>query len=239
MIIHCIGDSHANFFSGFDEMQPEWPSAGIENRLPFFRSYRIGPVLAYKLCEYGTSSRGREKLEQLLSQLEIGSHILFGFGEIDCRAHILLQSENQNRPLEDIISEVVARYLSVIRKTKQAGFRPLIWNVVPSAPTDINQRITVPPQYLFYGSVSERNTVTRIFNRELAAGAETDAIPFLDIFDRLLTPEGDVDRSWYCDEIHLSQKAMPLALEALSRVFPTASFSDPAAADPVSYSAAD
>jgi len=219
MIFHCIGDSHANFFSGTDEIQPEWPAPDIENRLPFFRSYRIGPVLAYNLCEYGTTTRGREKLENLLALLEPGNRIMFCFGEIDCRAHIILQSQKQNRPLAAIIREVVERYFSVILHTRTIGFLPLIWNVVPSAPTEINNRITVPPQYLFHGSCEERNHVTRIFNQNLKTLAESAGIKFLSLFDSLFREDGSVNRFYFSDEIHLSQKAMPLVLKSLSHLF--------------------
>ncbi|MFH2132528.1 MAG: SGNH/GDSL hydrolase family protein [bacterium] len=219
MIIHCIGDSHANFFSGYDEMQPEWPAADIRNRLPFFRSYRIGPVLAYNLGRYGTTTMGREKLERLLTCLNPGSHILFCFGEIDCRAHISLQSQKQKRSPETVIAEVVEKYGSVILHIRQMGFQPLVWNVIPSAPTTINSRIRVPPRYLFHGSCSERNRITRTFNLYLKALTQTAGIKFLNIFDQLLLDDGSVNRSFYSDDIHLSQKAMPLVLASLNDMF--------------------
>ncbi|MBT3224982.1 MAG: hypothetical protein HN745_03610 [Deltaproteobacteria bacterium] len=226
MIFHCIGDSHANFFSGTDEIQPEWPAAEIRNRLPFFRSYRIGPVLAYNLCEYGTTTRGREKLENLLTRLDPGSHVMFCFGEIDCRAHIILQSQKQNRPPEAVIQEVVTRYFSVILETRKMGFQPLIWNVIPSAPTEINDRITVPPQYLFHGSCEERNRVTRLFNQTLKTLAKSAGIQFLSLFDQLFLEDGSVNQSYFSDEIHLSQKAMPLVLESLNKLFKGNGFCD-------------
>jgi len=219
MILHCVGDSHANFFSGYDEMQPEWPAPDIKNRIPQLRSYRIGPVLAYRLCEYGTTYRGREKLEQLLDCLSPGDHLMFCFGEIDCRAHVLIQAERQQRPAEEIISNIVERYLSAIMRVKGRGYRPLLWNVIPSAPTDINERIVVPPQYLFQGSCEERNRITRIFNAELQQAAESADIPFINIFNQLLSESGTVARFFYADDIHLSQRAMPMALAALSEVF--------------------
>lgn len=219
MIIHCIGDSHTNFFSGTDEMQPEWPAPDIRNRLPLFRSYRIGPVLAYNLCEYGTATRGREKLELLLTSLDPGSQIMLCFGEIDCRAHIILQSKKQKRPIEAIISETVDRYFSMILQIGEMGFQPLVWNVIPSAPTEINDKITVPPQYQFHGSCAERNHVTRIFNQTLKTLAESARIHFLSIYERLFLEDGSVNLSYFSDEIHLSQKAMPLVLESLSRLF--------------------
>ncbi len=200
-------------------MQPEWPAPDINNRLPFFRSYRIGPVLAYNLCEYGTSTRGREKLDELLSLLDPNNRIMFCFGEIDCRAHIILQSQKQNRSFEAITAEVVERYFSVILQTRTKGFDPIIWNVIPSAPTEINSRITVPPQYLFHGSCEERNRVTRHFNRTLKTLAESKGMKFLSLFDRLFLKDGSVNQSYFSDEIHLSQKAMPLVLKSLNQLF--------------------
>ncbi len=164
MLIHCVGDSHANFFSGYDEPQPEWPGDGIKHKYDIFRCYRIGPVLAYNLCEVNTTMRGREKLLQLLELLQPGSHIMFCFGEIDCRAHIVLQSQKQNKPAEKIVKKAVERYFSVIREVKEMGFNPLIWNVVPSAPNDISSNTVVPPAYTFNRTCEARNRVTRKFH---------------------------------------------------------------------------
>ena len=36
VIVHCIGDSHASFFSGFDCIIPEWPQKGNN----FFRNIK-------------------------------------------------------------------------------------------------------------------------------------------------------------------------------------------------------
>ena len=220
MKIHCVGDSHANFFSGYDEPQPEWPGSGIRHRLPYFRCYRIGPVLAYNLNQLGTTSLGREKLLHLLSVLDKGSMILFCFGEIDCRAHIILQAQKQKRPVAAVVNEVVERYQQVILETEKKGFKPLLWNVVPSAPSDINERILVPPQYLFHGSCAERNQVTRLFNQALHDWSQRLHIPFLNIFEQLFDCKGQVNQDFYCDEIHLGQKAMPLVLQKLAEILP-------------------
>ena len=54
-MIHCIGDSHSAVFSGEETMQPEWPELA-SNKLPFFKSYRLGPATAYQLENLGTYS---------------------------------------------------------------------------------------------------------------------------------------------------------------------------------------
>ncbi len=174
-------------------------------------------MLAYNLCEFNTTMRGREKLLQLLEQLQPGSHVMFCFGEIDCRAHIILQSQKQNKPADEIVKKAVERYFSVIRDVREQGFNPLIWNVVPSAPTDINSKIVVPPQYLFHGTSEERNRVTRHFNTYLQDLAESEDIFFLNVFDHFINEDGSVKLEYYCDEIHLGQQAMPIALKGLKK----------------------
>ena len=218
MAIYCIGDSHANFFSGSDEMQPEWPGEGIKHFHPFFRAFRIGPVLAYNLCRNNSSTRGREKLMELLSLFPSKSKVMFCFGEIDCRAHIILQAERQKRPVEGVVRTVAERYFSVIKEVRGMGFTPLIWNVIPSAPTDINSKINVPAKYLFHGTREERNDVTRRFNADLKILAIDHDVFFLDFFDKLMNRDGSVKLEYYCqDDIHLAQKAMPIVLEALKK----------------------
>ena len=119
--IYCIGDSHAGFFSGYDRMQPGWPNKST-NKYSFLKSYRLGPVLAYNLCNFKTRSKGREKLLYILTHfVPLGSKVLFCFGEIDCRAHLLKQSEIQRRDIHDIIRECVDRYFTVIKDTKKKG----------------------------------------------------------------------------------------------------------------------
>ena len=60
-VIYCIGDSHVSFFSGKDAIVPCWPFPS-EDMIPFFRTFRLGPVLAYNLVKVGTKTRGREAL---------------------------------------------------------------------------------------------------------------------------------------------------------------------------------
>jgi len=118
--IYCIGDSHASFFSGYDRIQLGWPNKTFNKKYFFLKSYRLGPVLAYNLCKFKTRSRGREKLLYILTHLiPLGSKVLFCFGEIDCRAHLLRQSEIQKRDIYDIVRECVDRYFSVIKDKKK------------------------------------------------------------------------------------------------------------------------
>lgn len=209
--IYCIGDSHASFFSGYNRVQLGWPNKTI-NKYTFLKSYRLGPVLAYNLCNFKTRSRGREKLLYILTHLiPSGNKVLFCFGEIDCRAHLLKQSELQKRDIHNIIRECVDRYFSVIKDTKEQGFDVIVWNVMPSGITDD----ALEKEYPFYGTNIERNKVPKYFNEYLKQKLEKFNISFIDIFDKLVFENFETNVSYYFDGVHLSQKSMPYFLDEL------------------------
>lgn len=210
-IIHCIGDSHASFFSGQDGIKPLWPAHG-EDRIPVFLSYRLGPILAYNLPKLGTSTQGREKLFTLLiNEIPVGSNVLLVFGEIDCRTYLAKRALLLDEPSQKVVFECAYRYFSVIREMQKLGYEILVWNVIPSTRHDLSQ----DGRYPTYGTCQERNGLTALFNHHLQKMASTNSIPFISIYGHLVDPDGLTNMSFYRDSIHLSQKAMPFALEAI------------------------
>ncbi|HEY8965771.1 MAG TPA: hypothetical protein VIM58_04970, partial [Candidatus Methylacidiphilales bacterium] len=114
--IHCIGDSHASFFTGTDRLAPVWPERPGD-RLPFFRSYRVGPALAWSLGRSGTTARGREQVEAILREaVPPGAPVLFLFGEIDCRCHLLPQAEKQGKPAATVATACAEAYFAAARE---------------------------------------------------------------------------------------------------------------------------
>jgi hypothetical protein len=78
-MIHCVGDSHSSVFSGKDEMQPIWPERS-DDKLSFFKSYRIGPATAYQL------ENKIPIIDEIVKQLNSQDSLLFCFGEVLGRA---------------------------------------------------------------------------------------------------------------------------------------------------------
>ena len=211
-IIYCIGDSHVSFFSGDDTIQPLWP-ARSDDAIPFFRSFRLGPVLAYNLCKTGTTTKGREALLDVLKAIPSGSMVLLCFGEIDCRAHLLKQGIQQRRSLGSVVSECVDRYFGVIQEIGAMGYQPVVWNAIPSTTRDDMHSLANFP---VYGTCLERNRITRLFNQYLKILTEMNGIPFISVFDELVDEHGLTRAEYYQQErIHLSQKAMPLTIQKL------------------------
>ena len=221
-VIHCLGDSHVCFFSGQDRIfQAGLPA---QNILPFFRAWHLGAALAYNLVKPGSSSGGREKLfAALRDRVPPGARVLLGFGEIDCRAHLLKHAEDSRQPLESVVAECVERYFRVIEEVRALGFDVLVYNAPPSC------RRPNKSEYPSHGTALQRNHVTRLFNARLAARCSAARIPFLHTFDDLVPPNSASREYYFMDNIHLAQRAMPATIRRLGDLFPGEDFTPPPA----------
>lgn len=220
--IYCIGDSHVSFFSGKDKIQPLWPKPS-DDVLPYFKTFRLGPILAHSLSKYGSTMKGRELLFVLLdrgisvSEREIPpeSKVLLCFGEIDCRAHLSKQAQRQKREVSSVVSESVERYFSAILEVDNLGYDILVWNVIPSTKSIMRNTNNFPT----LGTCAERNHISQLFNSYLETLCNFHDIKFISIFDDLVDKNGLTRMEYYKDQIHLSQKAMPLVLSKMNEIF--------------------
>ena len=205
-MIHCIGDSHASVFSGKDEMQPVWPDRS-NDILPYFRSYRIGPATAYNLF-----NKIPVISEILYTQVDKENDtVVFCFGEVDIRAHLIKQQQLQNKPLSEIVEECVRRYSEVIIYFIQQGYKVAVWS--PIASWGDNKPYKGPS----FGTNSERNLATAFFYLFLLKYLSVYNTPILSIFVDMIKDDFTTETSFLDDwedcHIHLNQRAMPLILE--------------------------
>lgn len=208
-VIHCIGDSHSSFFSGYDIIQPAYPRRS-KNKYSFFQSHRLGSVLAYSLNKTNTKEKGREKLFELLKTIPSGSNILLVFGEIDCRCHLLFQAEKQKKDLSYVVQQCVSNYLEVVDELRSMNYNVALWAVIPSMESNNNE-------YPTYGSVIDRNICTKLFNQILFIEARNRNIDLISINRFLMKSDFTGKKKYYFDGIHLGQIAMPLAIRELKK----------------------
>lgn len=222
-VIYCIGDSHVSFFSGSDKIQPLWPLNSTDE-LTFFKTFRLGAVLADSLSRYGSAMKGRELLFILLDRkipvlqlrpIPPGSRVLFCFGEIDCRFHIVKQAEMKSSSIESVASEVADRYSQVLKEVQDVGYEILVWNVIPPTNPTVQN-----PEFPHYGDYAQRIIATEHFNKRLKSNAERNGFIFIDVYDKLIDENRNANLEFYMDQVHLSQKAMPFAIDELKQVFP-------------------
>lgn len=218
--IYCIGDSHINFFSGKNQIQASWPSPSL-SYFPFFVPFRVGPVLAYSLSQLNTTNQGREKVFRILKSIPANSYVLFSFGEIDCRNHLIKQAKVQKKTINSLVVNCVDRYLDMLNEVKALGFKILVWNVLPLC----RQISSENSPYPTFGTQADRDRAIYLFNRELKKGCKRRNFKFVSIYDKVTTSQKKAKKSYYFDEIHLSQKAMPLTLNRLTSMIPDIDFS--------------
>lgn len=218
-VIHCIGDSHVSFFGGQDVIQPGWPERS-EDLLPCFVTHHIGGALAYNLTRTETQMRGREKLFAVLDQaVPPGGNVLLSFGEIDCRAHVLKQAAKRNISVEAVVTECLEQYFQVVREVQGRGFQVIVYNAVPSAILRA-RKSGRDDDYVAVGDWRERNQAICQFNAGAKSRCADCGVRFLETFPALVDEQGKAVSWYYFDAIHLSQRAMPLTLNALAKLFP-------------------
>jgi len=205
-MIHFIGDSHSSIFSGNYDMQPIWPERA-NNVLPNFKSYRIGPATSYKLNE-------KEWIILNILNSEVNKnddYVFFCFGEIDCRAHLIKQSEIQSKPIEEVVNDCVNTYFKTILNYKGIGYKMGVWG--PIASWSEKKPYETGPSF---GTTQERNYVTKLFNEKLNKLCNENNILFTSMFldmvdDTLNTDESYLD-DWEGCHIHLNSKSIPVIL---------------------------
>jgi len=202
MIIHCIGDSHSAVFSGEDKMQPCWPEQAA-NLIPYFKSYRIGAATAYQI------NNKRPIIEAVLNNANLQSNdkIMFCFGEVDNRNHLIKQSILQNRNIEDIVNECVERYIVALEYYKKYNLPIIIWGPIASCYDCIPQ----------VGSIEERNYTTKLFNEKVELKCKEVGFEFVTVFYDMLNSDFTTNKyfldDWPDSLMHLSQRSMDTILQ--------------------------
>ena len=212
--IHCIGDSHVSVFNGMDKISENWPCPW--DSIPYFSTYRLGPVLAYNLVTPGHHSMSN--LFHILGGLPKESYVLLSFGEIDCRMHLIRQKEIQKKPLEALVQECVHRYFQTLLEVKNKGFKVIVWGIPGTSNVDcfeLKDESTSP----HYGTYVERNQAIRFFNNELSALCKTNGMYFLSIFEELVDEANRTKvEEYYMDLNHVGKKAMPLIIKKIKKL---------------------
>ncbi|MEI8205973.1 MAG: hypothetical protein WCG03_03765 [Kiritimatiellales bacterium] len=212
--IIVIGDSHTYFFSGQEVIRPRKIAYhhGVinssENLIPEFSPIHIGPVLAYNADKYGTKTRGREKIDYLIKKrmIERGAQVLFCYGEIDIRNHVIRQADRQGIAMESVVDKVLANYLSFLVSMREEGLRVACWGPTPSFPNAEKPSSEFP----VYGNEIARNKATLYFNEQLKNLCQQNNLGFISITEKLIDERGRIRQEYFVDGCHLSQKAWSL-----------------------------
>lgn len=216
--LYCIGDSHVCLFSGYNKILPvmKQHTCVKDSKIKVFH---IGPALAFSLNSKKSGTNSKSKVFGLLKKnIPKNSYVLFCFGEIDCRAHLLRQCYLKDKTQEEVSQICVGHYLEFVLEAVKLGFHPIIYNAIPSS-----WRNRSTTSYPTFGSTSERNTVTQIFNRALRSACEEKNILFLDTYHLFVDKKNRTLPEYYYDSIHLSQRAFEPTIERVHQLITSSS----------------
>tara|TARA_B100001057_G_scaffold260470_3_gene260665 strand:+ start:2080 stop:2721 length:642 start_codon:yes stop_codon:yes gene_type:complete len=207
-MIICLGDSHSSVFSQEEKIVSQWPKKDYK-LFSTFKPIRIGPATAYNL------EKKVKLLNKILNMTLYFSkdYVMFCFGEVDIRAHLIKQSKLQNIDIELIVKECVNRYISTIMKV--TPYRPINKAIFAPIASWTEEKPYDGPSF---GTNRERNNTTKIFNKHLEKACIENDLIFISIFDDMLNEDGSTNPIYLDDfgtGIHLSQKSMPLIIKKL------------------------
>jgi hypothetical protein len=208
-ICYAFGNSHVSIFSGTDLLTPIWPTICTHDRLPWFRTFRIGPATAFQAEKHLTT------IYTIIEQIgfdQANDTCLFVFGEVDIRAHVFAQAEKQSKPIFDIVQDVVRHYFNAIKDAKDRGFKVAVFGCLAGFKLKPG---AVQPPWPFVGSCVERNEATKMFNDLIQDNCSCEDIPFISVFEEMLLPNGET-KVCYLDTngagCHATTKLLPLIL---------------------------
>lgn len=190
--IHIIGDSHVRAFEG----------------IPNCVLHYMGPVLMHRV--------GRDALNIVdLRKLEIPKEeiVVYAFGEIDVRCHVLKQRDLANRTLEEIIDTLAKKYLSTIL-INQILYQPtasIVYNVIPPL-ADGGRN----PDYPIYGTIHERINATKLLNAKIRKLCIKHGFYFLDTYDLYALEDGSLNFDISDANVHIDAKHNRLIQQQLS-----------------------
>lgn len=181
MTIHTFGDSHSNF---------GWP--------PGIAKHWLGPILCYS---FGKDPFGRCDLRKY--PLKDNDTLIFCFGEIDCRCHIIKHC-TEEISYEEIIKDLVENYLKAIQtvvSSTNKKFRHIcVFNVVPPIRKALRRQ---NPQFPFLGSDEERLAYVRYFNSCVKGKCEEMGFLFLDVYEKYSDEEGFLNTKYSDGDVHI------------------------------------
>lgn len=182
-LILSIGDSHSRLFSDLD---------GV-------KVFHIGPVTAFNLVKENSSTKGREKLYEILdihSPSEVA--ILLSFGEIDIRAHVIKAAMKDGLSVKESAIRTASKYSNAISEIISRGFFVLVQGVHASGSTYNNQSFPA------VGRVEDRNYAVKQFNEYIRNFCVSQLIPYASLDLLVINSSLKTKNEYMCDGCHLN-----------------------------------
>ena len=199
-IIHVFGDSHVSLFSGVDQRAKGFPNEG--DTILDFRTYEMGPVLAYTLINR------LSQLQEWIGLYNIKSLMLY-IGEIDVRIHIVKHARIDGISISESTRKVVERYVDGIMQISK-----LVDDVIIFGPHPQYKQKNGKVKDEHFGTYEEIYEAGRLFNLYL----RSHDVRTVSLFDTMMEHKLNEDMAYYMDSFHLKPTmCLPMALDLLKQ----------------------
>lgn len=173
-----IGDSHVYTFLDAGHALPIW----------------LGAITMHRVARDAADFLALTDLD-----VRAGLDVVFCFGEIDARLHILQQAKRNESTAAAMIDSLVERYLrSLVRIVDRHDVRCFVTTPVP--PQEIDQHSPYATQEV--APLEERVPVTRDLAGVLAERAHHCGFGVIDLYHSLCDGDGCMNEGFASDEIH-------------------------------------
>ena len=186
--IHVFGDSHSRLY-GSKSLTDYICNVYYVGAITMFRIGRdklliddLKKISKTWYADYKTNAKPMYKHLNYpdIDTVNKGDYVIFVFGEIDVRNHLIKQSNKQHKPIINIIKDLAESYVSTIARNKEIypDVNLIIQSIMP--PTCEKNVLEPTKDYPHYGTIEERVLVNKLLNTELKRLCEVYNIKFLD-----------------------------------------------------------
>ena len=189
-MIHIIGNSHVNTFSGLPHLSRK------ESATKYFKLHYIGATTArymYKVSHM--------KVHKALRKINVNDWIIPLAGEVDCRFHIPLQADKQKVSDSEMVDDFIEGFMETYDFIKELGYKIISFGCHPSTTEDHNMDSLDKP---VYGSPERRNNIALLWNKRLKEESDKRNIPYFDIYKYLVNGGNETNMDYYIDYCHLN-----------------------------------
>jgi hypothetical protein len=203
-MIHCIGNSHVNNFSNNNYITLQ---SGFKNDI--FTLYHLGATIAYNFYEHHMP-----KVIDIIKYIDKKDYISLIVGEVDCRLHLPLQADQQNKTDFEIVNECINRLFRCYDYLIENDYNVIVFSTHPTTIKGHNMSDMSNP---IYGSVERRNNICVLWNNKLKDMCSVKNIKYIDFYKYLVDENNITKMEYFLDYCHLnSNKIFPFLLKEMA-----------------------
>ena len=171
---------------------------------------KIQPVLitggkAWYFAKNG-NNRWKDSLKQQLKNHNYSDYIFISFGEIDCKKeeNMLNYAINKDKDISAVCKKIIKGYLNHMENSLSPSYSKRYYFGIPAP----RKEKEFPDQLDI-----KRTEMIKIFNSILKQEVLSSGSYFLDVYDLTVNKYGENNKTYMCDNHHLSPKCLSILFE--------------------------